>query len=149
MAFMNLPYTERLSLKHANQYALSPTGDAADVGVYSPLMLKQDLHGFWFKPYASFENIPLRNGPKVSNINYGSLIGYDSEMRTTKNGWDRVYTGYIGYNGASQRYSGVDAYQNGGILGGTVTFYKNNFFNATTLSAGATVGDITSLTQQP
>ena len=145
MAFMNLPYTERLSIKHANQYALSPTGDATDVGVYSPLMLKQDLHGFWFKPYASFENIPLKNGPKVSNINYGTLIGYDSEMRTTKNNWDRVYTGYIGYNGASQRYSGVDAYQNGGILGGTVTFYKNNFFNATTVSAGATVGDATGM----
>ena len=143
--FMNLPYTERLSIKERNKIALSPTGDATDIGVYSPLMLKQDLHGFWFKPYASFENIPLKNGPKVSNINYGTLIGYDSEMRTTQYGWDRVYTGYIGYNGASQRYAGVNAYQNGGILGGTVTFYKNNFFNATTVSVGATAGDATNM----
>ncbi|MBR6722105.1 autotransporter outer membrane beta-barrel domain-containing protein, partial [bacterium] len=46
---------------------------------------------------------------------------------------------YIGYNGASQRYSGVDSTQNGGLIGGTVTMYKGNFFNATTVSVGANV----------
>ena len=58
-----------------------------------------------------------------------------------KHGWDRVITGYIGYNGASQNYNGVDSIQNGGLLGTTLTLYKGNFFNATTLSAGATVGN--------
>jgi len=102
-------------------------------------------NGFWVKPYSSFESVPLKNGPKVSNINYGTLIGYDSNIKEIKYGWDRVLTGYVGYNGASQRYKGVDTYQNGGILGSTITLYKGNFFNATTLSVGASVGSTTSM----
>ena len=117
--FMNIPYLERVAMINQGKYALSPTGDATDVGTYSPLLLKEESAGFWVKPYASFENVPLKNGPKVSNINYGTLIGYDSPLTSISNGFERVLTGYIGYNGASQRYSGVDAYQNGGLLGGT------------------------------
>ena len=143
--FMNIPYLERVAMKNNNRYALSPTGDATDVGTFSPLMLKEEHAGFWVKPYASFENIPLNNGPKVSNINYGTLVGYDSPITSIAKGWERVITGYIGYNGASQRYQGVDNYQNGGILGSTATFYKGNFFNATTLSVGASVGDTTTM----
>ena len=143
--FMNIPYLERLSIIQQGKYALSPTGDATDVGTYSPLMIKQHDPGFWVKPYASFENVPLKNGPKVSNINYGTLIGYDTPIKEISNGFERVLTGYIGYNGASQRYSGVDAYQNGGLIGGTATFYKGNFFNATTLSVGATAGDASTM----
>ena len=143
--FMNIPYLERVAMKNNNRYALSPTGDATDVGTFSPLLTKEESSGFWVKPYASFENIPLNNGPKVSNINYGTLIGYDTNLTPISKGWERVLTGYVGYNGASQRYSGVDAYQNGGILGSTATFYKGNFFNATTLSVGATAGDATTM----
>ena len=143
--FMNIPYLERVAIINSGKYALSPTGDATDVGTYSPLMIKQHDPGFWVKPYASFENVPLKNGPKVSNINYGTLIGYDSPLKTISHGFERVLTGYIGYNGASQRYSGVDAYQNGGLIGGTATFYKGNFFNATTLSVGATAGDASTM----
>ena len=143
--FMNIPYLERVAIINQGKYALSPTGDATDVGTYSPLLLKDDDAGFWVKPYASFENVPLKNGPKVSNINYGTLVGYDSPLQSISNGFERVLTGYIGYNGASQRYSGVDAYQNGGLLGGTATFYKGNFFNATTLSVGASAGDASTM----
>ena len=143
--FMNIPYMDRLAIINQNKYALSPTSDATDVGTFSPLMTKQETPGFWIKPYASFENIPLKNGPKVSNINYGTLVGYDSPITSVGRGWERVLTGYIGYNGASQRYSGVDTYQNGGILGGTTTFYKGNFFNATTLSVGASSGSSTNM----
>ena len=143
--FMNIPYLERLSIINSGRYALSPTGDATDVGTFSPLLTKEEDPGFWVKPYASFENIPLKNGPKVSNINYGTLVGYDSPLTSVGNGFERVLTGYIGYNGASQRYSGVDAYQNGGLLGGTATFYKGNFFNATTLSVGASAGDASTM----
>ena len=143
--FMNIPYMDRLAIINQNKYALSPTSDATDVGTFSPLMTKQETPGFWIKPYASFENIPLKNGPKVSNINYGTLVGYDTAIQSIGRGWERVLTGYIGYNGASQRYSGVDTYQNGGILGGTTTFYKGNFFNATTLSVGASSGSSTNM----
>ena len=143
--FMNIPYLERVAMINANKYAMSPTGDATDVGVFSPLLLKEPSAGFWVKPYASFENIPLKNGPKVDNINYGTLVGYDTALTPVKHGFERVITGYVGYNGASQRYSGVDAYQNGGLIGTTATFYKGNFFNATTLSVGASVGDASTM----
>ena len=140
--FMSIPYLERISMKNANRYALSPTGEATDVGTFSPLFNPQNqTSSAWVKPYASFENIPLKNGPKVSNITYGTLVGFDTPIKSIKHGWDRAWTGYIGYNGASQRFSGVDATQNGGLVGGTLTLYKGNFFNATTVSSGAIVGD--------
>ncbi len=137
--FMHIPYLERIAYRDRNKYALSPTGDATDVGTYSPLFTKSEYGSAWFKPYATFESVDLKNGPKVSNITYGSLVGFDTELESIKGGWDRTFTGYIGYNGASQRYSGVDSYQNGGLIGGTMTLYKGNFFNATTLSVGASV----------
>ena len=133
--YMSLPETERVAYKNRNKYALS------NVGVFSPLMTGFEDRGFWIKPYATFENIPLKNGPKVNSISYGTLVGYDDYMVSLKHGWDRVFTYYLGYNGASQSYSGVDCYQNGGLLGATMTLYKGNFFTATTLSAGATVGE--------
>lgn len=140
--FMTIPYLERVAIKTANRYALSPTGDATDVGTFSPLFdSNAETSSAWVKPYASFENIPLKNGPKVSNITYGTLVGFDTPIKSIKHGWDRAWTGYIGYNGASQRFSGVDATQNGGLVGGTLTLYKGNFFNATTVSSGAIVGD--------
>ncbi len=136
--FMNLPYIDRLAYSRENQYALI---NDSTVGPYSPIFTRVNQGGYWVKPYVSFESIPLKNGPKVSNIAYGSLIGYDSKLTPIRNGFERVLTGYVGYNGANQSYSGVDTYQNGGLLGGTVTLYKGNFFNATTLSAGASVGE--------
>lgn len=140
--FMAIPYLERVAIKTANRYALSPTGDATDVGTFSPLFNAQnETSSAWVKPYASFENIPLKNGPKVSNITYGTLVGFDTPIKSIRHGWDRTWTGYVGYNGASQRFSGVDATQNGGLVGGTLTLYKGNFFNATTVSTGAIVGD--------
>ena len=133
--FMNVPSTERAMIKHQNKYA------STNVGVFSPLMSGSEDKGFWVKPYAIFENVPLKNGPKVNAITYGTLIGYDEPMKNLKHGWDMVSTYYVGYNGSNQSYSGVDTYQNGGLLGSTLTLYKGNFFNATTLSVGATVGE--------
>ena len=140
--FMSIPYLERVAIKTSNRYALSPTGDATDVGTFSQLFNAQnETSSTWVKPYASFENIPLKNGPKVSNITYGTLVGFDTPIKSIRHGWDRTWTGYIGYNGASQRFSGVDSTQNGGLVGGTLTLYKGNLFNATTVSTGAIVGD--------
>ena len=140
--YMNIPYLERVSMKNRNRYALSLTGDGVDMGRYSPLYQpSQEEASVWVKPYATFETVGLKNGPKVHNNTYGTLIGFDTQMQSIKRGWDRVFTGYIGYNGASQRYSGIDSTQNGGLLGGTMTLYKGNFFNATTVSVGASVAN--------
>ena len=134
--FMNIPYMERVALENKNKYAYS--GEVPiNTGVFSPIFSQYDDASVWVKPYTSFESIPLKNGPKVSNISYGTLVGFDSKLKKIKHGFGRVLTGYIGYNGASQRYSGVDSTLNGGLLGGTLTFYKGNFFNATTISVGA------------
>ena len=133
--FMNLPFLERLALKESGRYASTTTNS------FSPLYTRIESAGYWVKPYVSFESIPLKNGPKVDNINYGSLIGYDSKITPIAHGFDRVLSGYVGYNGANQSYSGVDSYQNGGLVGGTIFLYKGNFFNATTLSVGASVGE--------
>ncbi len=135
--FMNLPKSKRFALKTRNKYALNSN----ESGVFSPLFAVQKNEGFWVKPYASFESVPLANGPKVSNINYGTIIGHDSDLTPAKFGFDYVLTSYIAYNGASQRYQGVDSFQNGGIIGQTITLYKNNFFNATTINVGASSGD--------
>ena len=137
---MNIPYLERISMRDRNKYALSVTGDATDMGRFSPLYQpSQEEASVWVKPYATFETVGLKNGPKVHNNTYGTLIGFDTQMQSLRRGWDRVFTGYIGYNGASQRYSGIDSTQNGGLLGGTMTLYKGNFFNATTVNVGASV----------
>ena len=140
--FMSIPSLERSAMKQRNRYALAVPEEVRQLGKSSPLYIPGDEEGsVWVKPYAIFENVPLKNGPKVSNISYGTLVGFDSEMKSLRRGWDRVLSGYIGYNGASQHYAGVDSTQNGGLLGGTMTLYKGNFFNATTLNVGASVAN--------
>ncbi len=134
--FMNLPYRERIAFRDKNKYAISTFGKQQ-----ASLFNNDEYSSSWVKSYATFENVGLKNGPSVSNIAYGTLIGFDTRIEQLGNGWDRALTGYIGYNGASQRFSGVDSYQNGGLLGGTMTLYKGNFFNATTISVGASVSD--------
>ena len=128
--YMNFTYKERQVMKNRNKYALVNT----NMGPFSPIYEKEDNGSLWMKPYTTFENIPLKNGPKVSNIMYGTLAGFDTKNQSIKLGWDRTITGYVGYNGASQKYSGIDSTLNGGLLGGTITLYKGNFFNATTVN---------------
>ena len=135
---MLLPKQERIAIRNRNKYAIAQSELPEGA---NPLYEIQDTSSAWFKPYASFENVPLKNGPKVNVISYGALAGYDTDLKELKRGWARAWTGFVGYNGASINYSDVSTIQNGGILGGTLTMYKGNFFNATTLSVGATVGD--------
>ena len=135
--YMNNPYKERQAKKNRNKYALASTD--TNVGPFSPIYKKEDSGSLWMKPYTTFENVPLKNGPKVSNIMYGTLAGFDTETQSIKYGWDRTFTGYVGYNGASQRYSGIDSTLNGGLVGGTMTLYKGNFFNATTVNLGTSI----------
>ena len=137
--YMNYPQQERNEKKNRNKYALANTD--ANVGPFSPLYEKEYSGSLWMKPYSTFENVPLKNGPKVSNIMYGTLAGFDTELETLKYGWNRTFTGFVGYNGASQKYSGIDTILNGGLVGGTMTLYKGNFFNATTLNIGTSIAN--------
>jgi len=135
--FTQLPAADRFAKIHQNEYALS-TDFNYNLGSYN---YEQHNNSAWVKPFATFENIPLKNGPKLDAITYGTLVGYDGDFKPMKNGWHRIGTGYIGYNGAQVDYSGTNSTLNGGLLGLTETFYRGNFWTAWTVSAGATVGE--------
>ncbi len=132
---------ERKAYKMANRYASA--GDTPKV--FSPTYLPEEDSAAWFRPYTSFEKVSLKNGPKVGNNMYGSFFGVDSQMYETKNGWDHQYSLYAGYNGSHQYYDGNSIYQNGGTLGATGIFYKNNFFTALTANVGASVADASTM----
>ncbi len=146
-SFTRLPASDRFLIMNANKYAIADTktpkikGTSTDFNLNMNLNYTEENRGVWFRPYALFENIPLKNGPKVNAISYGSLIGYDSEFRHHKHGWHSVTGGYIGYNGAQVDYANVDTSMNGGLLGFTKTFYKKNFWTALTTTVGANVSE--------
>jgi outer membrane autotransporter protein len=130
---MNMAEFKRFAQKTGHRYALSTDfNDNIDQSLYM-----EQNKGVWVKPYTAFESIPLRHGPKVDSISYGTLIGGDTNLRQLANGWTNVGTLYIGYNGSQLDYAGVDTTTNGGLLGLTETFYKDNFFTAITATAGA------------
>ena len=108
-------------------------------------MFPEQNSGAWFRPSTSFERVPLKNGPSVNNVMYSSLFGVDSELKQLKHGFDAVFTGYAGYTGSHQTYDGVSIYQNGGLIGGTAVFYKNNFFGGITANVGAMQGEASTM----
>ena len=110
---------------------------------FSPLTMPEERNGIWIKPYTVFENVPLKNGPKVSNVGYGVLLGGESGLRELSNGWYALYGGYAGYNGSHQSFDGNSIYNNGGLIGADVVFYKGKFFSAWTANIGANAADAT------
>jgi outer membrane autotransporter protein len=124
---------QRYVLKNRNKFAISE-GQTS----YDPTY---DSKYGWARPYATFESVRLKNGPKVSNVAYGSFFGGESEMYDLGHGWDGMLGVYAGYNGSHQAYDGIGIYQNGGTLGVTGMAYKGNFFTGLTINAGANVGE--------
>ena len=131
--FSQLPSADRFAKINSNKYAIASTDFNSNLKYNSDLNNK----GVWVKPYSTFENIKLKNGPKVNTINYGTLVGFDSDFHKLKHGWANVATAYIGYSGSQMDYKGVDASMNSGLIGLTETFYKGNFWTALTATAGA------------
>ena len=146
-AFTQLPAENRILKINANKYALAEeeslyNGISTDFNSNKgSFNYDESNKAYWLRPYATFENMSLKNGPKVDVITYGSLIGYDGDFKPMKHGWHRIGTSYIGYNGSQIKYKGADTTTNGGLLGFTETYYKGNFWSAITLSAGASVGE--------
>lgn len=103
----------------------------------SPLVMPEQRNGFWFKPYTNFERVPLKNGPDVSNVMYGSLFGVESGLNKLKKGWYNLYGVYATYNGSHQAFDGNSLYNNGGLIGADAAFYKGNFFTIWTADVGA------------
>lgn len=140
-AFTQMPMLERISHIKANQYALS-TDYNNNLG---NIATEFNNKAGWVRPYVTFEKMNLKNAPAVNATTYGTLVGFDSDFQKLKHGWTGLTTGYIGYNGSQLRYNGGDTTMNGGLLGLTQTFYKGNLWTALTLSAGATVGQTTTM----
>ena len=129
--YMLMNRKDRTALKLRNKTA------SADNGIFSPLVTKYDEKAMWYKSFTTFENVPLKNGPKVSNVSYGMFAGGDSELKELGNGWEGMGSIYVGYTGSHQAYNGIGIYQNGGTLGLTGVAYKNNFYSALTANVGA------------
>ena len=144
-AFTQLPALDRYNQMNANNVALS-TDFNTNLG-----RIQEDLgslsyeyernKALWVRPYTTFETMNLKNGPDVDAVNYGTIIGYDGDFRKMRNGWHRMGTSYIGYNGSQLNYAHNDTTLNGGLLGFTETYYKGNFWTAITASAGVSVGE--------
>ncbi|MBR4682693.1 MAG: hypothetical protein IKP06_05280 [Elusimicrobiaceae bacterium] len=128
---------ERAAILDGNRNA---TNNVANGGYQDKSNLRDSYKAnaaIWFKSYATFEDIPLRPGPKVDVNSYGSLVGVDSDFQDWGREWYGVTTGYVGYNGAQIDYPEVKASMDGGLVGVTQTFYKNNFWTGVTANVGA------------
>lgn len=134
--YMLMTKKQRQAMKLRNKYA------AADSNlIFDPTGTPYNDKAVWVRPYATFENVPLKGGPKVSNVAYGSFFGGESELYDLGHGWDGMVGVYAGYNGSHQAYDGISIYQNGGTLGLVGMAYKGNFFTGLTVNAGANAGE--------
>lgn len=142
---MLMSYNERQAMKFRNKYAMSGVQAGNKLMTFSPNQIPEESRGMWFKPFATFEKVDLSNGPKVENQAYGSFFGGDTEIISLKKGWDAVFSGYAGYTGSHQHYTGSSIYQNGGTLGASGVFYKGNFFTGLTANIGASMAEASTM----
>lgn len=134
--FMSIPENERVLMRYNNKYAYTGAGQQ----VFSPTFIPDENKGIWVKSFALFEQIPLENGPNVSNVGYATAIGLDTDLKHYKNGWDAVYTVHATFQGSRENFkttSSVDTLGNTGLTG---AFFKKKFFTAVTAAVG---GDYT------
>ncbi len=133
--------SQRLSGKLANKYAVTETNLPFTVGVK-----RDDIEsGGWFRPYATFESVGLKNGPKVNNTAYGTFAGAESKMYELNDKWDGMFGAYVGYNGSHQSYSGNSIQQNGATVGLVGMLYRDNFFTGLTANFGASIADASTM----
>lgn len=139
-AFSNMDMTmlmtreQRQALKMYNKYAYN--GDGFGSVASSSGVIPEERAGVWARPYSSFENVHLKNGPKVSNVMYGTFFGGDTSIKEFRNGFDGIFSAYVGYNGSHQVFNHNSLWQNGGTLGLTGTLYKGNWFGGWTIASG-------------
>jgi len=121
------PANRRALIKANNKVASS---DVDENMTFSPTnMPVDDDLGIWFKPYTSIEKVRLeKNGPRVKNFMYGTLIGGDTGLQDLGNGWEGIANTFVGYTGSRQSYGSVGMFQNGVTIGGSGMLFKNNFF---------------------
>ncbi len=149
-AFSNMDMTmlmtkeQRQALKMYNKYALGKKSSLGEIPSVSGAV-PEERAGLWARPYSSFENVDLKNGPNVSNVMYGSFFGGDTSIKELGHGFDGVFSLYAGYNGSHQVFNGNSLWQNGGTVGLTGTLYKGNWFGGWTIAGGLSGVDATTM----
>ena len=141
-AFANMDMTmlmtreQRQAMKLYNKVAIRDT--FAPVGIIpdTPGVISEENAGIWGRPYTTFENVKLKNGPKVNNVMYGSFFGGDTSIKEFRHGFDGIFSAYVGYNGSHQTFDGNSMYQNGASVGVTGTLYKGNWYGGWTVAGG-------------
>jgi len=139
--YMLMTRSQRLSRKFANKYAMTEGNFPFMIGV------KRDAidAGGWFRPYATFESVGLKNGSKVNNTAYGTFVGAESKMYELNDNWDGMLGVYIGYNGSHQSYQWNSIQQNGASIGLVGMLYRDNFFTGLTANFGANIADASTM----
>lgn len=110
-------------------------------GTFSPIYSCDLNRGIWVKDFVSFENIPLRNGPNVSTIEYGTLIGLDASLKDLGHGIAGNTSAYVGYLGSNQNYDQVGVSQNGVLVGLAENMVYKNTFLTLMASVGSSAGN--------
>ena len=134
-SIMLKPYKERLAMHYGNKVAI------ADTNAKGYAYASQYGNGPWFRPYGAIESVRLGHGPKFDNYMYGSIVGYDSDVIRSKNGFDTVISGHVAYNGSTQDYKSTRINQNGASAGLTASMYKKSFFTGLTVAGAVSLAD--------
>ncbi len=128
---------ERQMLKAQNKYAAYDN----DL-VFDPTNSTMEDVNFWVRPYATIEKVKTGED-KFKAKTYGVYAGVNSGIKELSHGWDFIWGGYVGYNGAHLNDEFFKSYINGGTLGLESMFLKGNFFTGVTANVGAASGELT------
>lgn len=146
-AFMSFPLATRESTiccALAHDPTSGYTGGACPLsgnGTFSPIYSCDLNRGVWIKDFVSFENIPLRNGPNVSTVEYGTLIGGDAPLKDLGHGIAGNTSVFVGYLGSNQNYNQVGVSQNGVLVGAAENMVYKNTFLTLLGSVGSSLGN--------
>ncbi len=124
---------ERENLKNYNRYA---NMFEDEINTFYRDKRQEDYPSVFVRGFTNFEKVPLKRGPHVDSIFYGTLIGHESGLYELGKGWDANYAVFGAYTGAYQHYNGINQFLNGGAAGGVFTAYKGDFWTGITANAG-------------
>lgn len=130
--FMSLPENERILMRYQNKTAYTGAG----MQVFSPTFIPDEKAGIWTSDYSLFENVPVGNGPDISNVGYGIILGYDTDLKHLKNNVDVGLTFHTAYQGSRENFDDVKSIDSVGNVGMTGAIFKKKFFTALTVGAG-------------
>lgn len=126
---MSLPQNERVLFGQHNKTAYTGAGQQ----VFSPTFIPDEKAGIWIKNYNLFENIPTNGGPNISNVAYGTILGYDTNLKHFKNNLEGGLTFHMAFTGSRENYNDVKSVDTVGDIGVTGALFKNDFFTVMTV----------------